>query len=172
VRRHVVLLGLPGAGKSTVGQLAASELGAEFRDVDRRVEERARASIPAIFAEHGESRFRDLERAEMERLLDGPPAVLAPGGGWAAWGDNLATVRRRALLIYLRTDPSVAAHRTTGGEVRPLIAEGNEEKALTSLLRAREGYYTSADATVETVDRTPEDVAREVTWLARARAGW
>jgi len=172
VRQHVVLLGLPGAGKSTVGQLAARELGAEFRDIDRNVEASARASIPAIFAEQGESRFRDLETAEMQRLLDGPPAVLAPGGGWAAWRNNLAAARRRALFIYLRTDPAIAARRTSGGAVRPLASEGDPREALERLLRAREGYYATADATVDTGERTPEEVAREVARLARARAGW
>jgi len=172
VRRHVVLLGLPGAGKSTVGRLAAAALGAEFADVDRIVEDRAGSSIGSIFAAQGESRFRDLERAAMRRLLDGPPAVLAPGGGWAAWGDNLAEARDRALFIYLRTQPVLAAERTATGEVRPLLSAADRVQSVEDLLAARERYYASADATIETRDRSPEDLAHEVTRLARARAGW
>lgn len=172
MKRHVVLLGLPGAGKSTVGRLAADALGAAFADVDRIVADRAGSSIAAIFAAQGESRFRDLERAEMRRLLDGPPAVLAPGGGWGAWGDNLTLARNRALFIYLRTQPAVAAARTAGGEARPLLTAPDRVRSVEDLLAARERYYASADATVETGDRTPEDIAHEVTQLARARAGW
>jgi hypothetical protein len=83
-RRHVVLVGLPGSGKTTVGALAARELGAPFTDLDIVIESRERKSVGAIFAEQGEAAFRALEAAVGAELLAGPPLILAPGGGFFA----------------------------------------------------------------------------------------
>src|SRR5690606_25063213 len=107
--RHVVLVGLPGAGKSTAGRLAAERLGAPFLDPDSLIVRRMQMPVARIFAEFGEARFRELEREAVEEALAGPPAVLVPGGGWAAQPGSLDAARGRALVIYLEVKPATAA---------------------------------------------------------------
>jgi len=82
--RHVVLIGLPGSGKTTVGKLVADALKAPFVDIDATVTRKEGRPIALIFAEKGEGVFREMERVEMEAALAGAPAIIAPGGGWAA----------------------------------------------------------------------------------------
>jgi len=94
VKRHVVLIGLPGSGKSTVGRLVAERLGAAFVDIDAIIERREGRPIALIFAEKGEAAFREMERKEMETTLAAEPAVIAPGGGWAAQSAR-STARNR-----------------------------------------------------------------------------
>jgi shikimate kinase len=172
VKRHVVLLGLPGSGKTTVGRLIAKELSGGFADVDHDLEQMAGCSIAALFEREGEGGFRVRERAEMQRLLEQPPAVLAPGGGWAAWGENLAEVGNRAFFVYLRTSPPVAARRTEADTSRPLLAGAARTEQVEALLAVRARHYDTADVTLDTDDRTPIELAQEVARLARAHAGW
>ena len=109
MKRHVVLVGLPGAGKTTAGRLAAAQLGASFTDLDEVIAERAGMPVPGIFADRGEAGFRALEREAMEELLATAPRVIAPGGGWAAREGALAAARPRALTVHLRVSPETAA---------------------------------------------------------------
>ena len=84
MKRHVILIGLPGSGKTTVGRLVAEQLQATFVDVDALLVRKEGKPVTMIFAEKGEAAFRELERKEVETALAAPPAVIAPGGGWAA----------------------------------------------------------------------------------------
>ena len=93
MKRHIVLVGLPGSGKTTVGRLVAEQLHAGFVDVDAIVERREGRPIALIFAEKGEAAFREMERKEMETALASEPAVIAPGGGWAAQPGAVAAAR-------------------------------------------------------------------------------
>lgn len=173
-KRHVVLVGLPGSGKSTVGPLVAGELKALFVDLDRAIAERAGMSIAQIFEREGEGEFRRLEREAMERALEGAPGVIAAGGGWAAEPGNLELVRERALAIYLEVDPQEAARRMErAGEIseRPLIAGRAPDLALRHLLSLREPWYRLCEARVD-ASASPEEVARRVANLARSLGGW
>lgn len=173
-QRHLILVGLPGSGKSTVGALVARELDARFVDLDRVIAARAGKSIPEIFAQEGEAVFRRLEREAMERELEGVPAVIAAGGGWAAQPRNLSLARPRALAIYLELDPREAARRLEwSGEVsdRPLLAGREPEQALTDLFALRESSYLLCEARVD-ASGSPEQVARSVLSLARTIGGW
>jgi shikimate kinase len=173
MRRHVVLVGLPGSGKSTVGRLAAGLLGAAFRDADEEIVARAGTSVERIFAERGEAAFRALERETMDALLAAEPAVLAPGGGWAAQPGSLDAARGRALLIYLATDPATCAARATaGGAVRPLLAGPDVETRMRNLLAEREGSYRRAECRVATDGLARERVAAMVAAAARNFGGW
>lgn len=166
-----MLIGLPGAGKSTVGRIVSDTLNAPFEDVDVEIERREHEKIGVIFALRGEETFRRLERDEMSRVLDEPPGVIAAGGGWAAEPGNLETARERALIIHLATDPDHAADRIAGTAVRPLLA-GNPKERLRVLADARGESYAKADVAVETTGRTPDDIAADVVRLARFHAGW
>lgn len=172
-QRHVILVGLPGSGKSTVGPLVATALGAPFIDLDRVIANRAGKTIAQIFAETGESGFRALEREEMERMLAGRPSVIAAGGGWAAQPGNLESVGKGALTVYLRVSPEVAASRTaTTPDARPLLSGGDAGNRLVELLRAREAFYQRSEAAVDAGAQPPASVAQEVANLARSLGGW
>jgi shikimate kinase len=172
VRRHVVLIGLPGAGKSTVGRLAAARLGAGFEDTDELVVTAAGRPIARIFADDGEAAFRKLEREAMVAALERAPRVIAAGGGWAAEPGNLEAATVRALIIHLACTPETAAGRAGGSAERPLVAGADPLPDLEALLRRRRPAYRRADVEVPTDGRLPDDVAADVVALARSHGGW
>lgn len=171
-RRHVVLVGLPGSGKTSVGAVVAAELGARFVDVDEAVERRAGKSVGRIFAEDGEAAFRALEAELGAAAFAGAPAVIAPGGGFFAAAVTRAMARGSGLVVYLQTDPADAAARLQGANGRPLLEGGDVETRVAALLAQRETLYAAADCAVATGGRTVRQVAAAVTSLARDRAGW
>jgi shikimate kinase len=172
MKQHIVLIGLPGSGKSTVGKLAAEALAAPFVDVDALVTRKEGRPIPMIFAERGEAAFRTLEHQEMEGALAGPPAVIAPGGGWAAQPGAMQTVQGRGLVIYLKMRADAAASHAAPQGNRPTLMEQDPAAQMRQLLREREPFYVKADATVEADRKAAAKVAEEVVQLARSRAGW
>ena len=171
MKRHVLLVGLPGSGKTTVGMLVARELGTAFVDVDAAIIRREGRPVTLIFAEKGEAAFRDMERREVEAALGREPAVIAPGGGLAMQPGVLARARAAALIVYLRTKPDTATRRVGPGN-RPTLMGGDPLDLMRDLLRDREVAYLEADATVDTDGRSAADVATEVVRLAHAQAGW
>ncbi len=166
-----MLIGLPGSGKTTVGQRVAEQLGATFVDIDAVIARREGRPVPVIFAEQGESAFRDLERREVRAVLAREPAVLAPGGGWAVQPGVLAEARAAAFIVYLHASADTATARAGPGN-RPTLMSGDPGDRMRELLAERGAAYLEADATVETDRRTAEDVTADVVSLARARAGW
>ncbi|MBA2458094.1 MAG: shikimate kinase [Gemmatimonadales bacterium] len=170
--RHLVLVGLPGAGKSTVGRLAAEALGAPLIDVDLLLARETGMPVAQIFGMAGEVKFRQMERDAVKTARAREPCVIVPGGGWAAQPGEITEARSDSLLIYLKCPPEVALTRTEQGEVRPLLAGGDPVKQMRSLLEEREPYYQLADYVVEARTRPPEAVAGEVVGLARRWGGW
>ena len=170
--RHVVLIGLPGSGKTTVGKLVADALKAPFVDIDATVTRKEGRPIALIFAEKGEGVFRELERVEMETALGGAPAIIAPGGGWAAQPGALSSVQQRGLVVYLKTRPDTAASRAAPQGNRPVLMGEDPALQMRLLLSEREPFYVLADATVETDRKAPAKVVEEIVRLARTRAGW
>lgn len=170
LRQHVILVGLPGSGKSTVGSLVADMMGVRVFDVDSAVANRTGTSIAEIFERQGEAAFREFERTETLNSLLEEPGVIVPGGGWAAQPDNLTSVKGRAITVYLRTSPQEAARRVAPEGGRPLLETSDPVGAMESLLRERAGFYEECDARVDTDGKRPEEVAREVAELALQRA--
>jgi shikimate kinase len=171
VKRHVVLVGLPGSGKSTVGALVAAALGCPLEDLDEAIVVAGGRPIATIFAELGEAAFRDFERQAMTRALARAPGVIVPGGGWAAQPGNLETAAGRALVVHLACSPRTAASRSAGGTERPLLA-GDRLGAMQQLARERAAFYARAEHAVTTDGRDPQQVARAVLRLARSVGGW
>jgi shikimate kinase len=167
--RHLVLVGLPGAGKSTVGLGVATRLGRRFVDLDSDIEARAGQSVTDLFATVGEQRFRQLERAATAALVGSAPAVIAPGGGWMTQAETVALLRPHALLVYLRVSPE-AALRRLGAAVasRPLLASPDPTLALRSLALVREPLYATADRIIDTEPLDLQDVVESLVELASA----
>jgi shikimate kinase len=171
-RRHVILVGLPGCGKTTVGRLVAAALGAPFVDLDDAIADRAGKSVARIFSEDGEAAFRASEAELGGAVLRGPPAVVAPGGGFIAGDVTRAMARGSGLVVYLETDPAAAATRLGGASGRPLLEGAPTGTRMAALFAERAALYRQAECTVATDGRSAADVAAAVLSLARDRGGW
>jgi shikimate kinase len=172
MRRHLILVGLPGSGKSTVGHQAAEDLGARLFDIDSLLVREMGMPVEQIFGMVGEPRFREMEqKAVLAAVAAEEPAVIVPGGGWAAQPGHMQGARDFALLIYLRCLPSTASSRAELGEVRPLLAGIDPVERMRKLLESREPFYKLADFEVA-AERGMEQVAAEVVELARKHGGW
>jgi shikimate kinase len=173
MKRHVVLIGLPGSGKTTVGGLVAARLHAGFVDVDAVIERREGRPITMIFAEKGEAVFRELERKETESALASDPAIIAPGGGWAVQPGAVEEAKTRALVIYLRTRADTAAQRAGPEGTRPLLMGGESPvERMRHLIKEREPAYLQAHEKIDTDKKTAAQVAADVVRLAQIKAGW
>jgi len=172
VKRHIVLVGLPGSGKTTVGQLVATRLACTFVDVDAVLARREAKPIALIFAEKGEPAFREMERKEVEAALSHEPAVIAPGGGWAAQPGALDAAKSRGYLIYLKARAEVAAGRAEPSGTRPVLMGDDPLARMKELFTQRDPFYAKANATVLTEAKSAEIVAAEVVKLAQTSAGW
>ncbi len=166
-RPAAVLIGPPGAGKTTVGQLVAALLGAGFLDTDDVVEQMAGKPVSDIFTTDGEPAFRELERAAVARSLAGHGGVLALGGG-AVMDPASRELLAGQRVVYLATGFAAAAHRTGLGAARPLLI-GNPRTRLRELLDERLPVYEGlAWATVTTDDRDPQEIADNVAEIVSA----
>lgn len=165
----IALLGLRGAGKTTIGRRLARRLRVPFVELDRRVEQAAGLTLSEIFALHGEQYYRRLERAALQSVLrDGRPLVLATGGGLVASPETYALLRRRALTVWLRARPEDHWNRVLKqGDRRPMADHPRAMAELRRLLGAREALYEQAAHTVDTSGATLERITRTVEELTR-----
>jgi shikimate kinase len=172
VKKHIVLIGLPGAGKSTVGRMVAERLQAGFVDIDTILIRKEGKPISMIFAEKGEPVFRQMERKEVDAALAHEPAVIVPGGGWAAQPGALDAAKPRGYLVYLKARAEVTAGRAEPSGTRPVLMGDDPLARMRELFTTRDPYYARADATVQTEAKPAEKVADEVVRLAQTSAGW
>lgn len=156
-KRSLVLVGMMGAGKSSVGRKLGQRLALSFVDADVAIEEAAGMSIPDIFETRGEAEFRAGEARVIARLLDGGPQVLATGGGAYMNGDTQDVIRRRGLAIWLRADFDVLMRRIKRRSDRPLLRTADPAATLRELMDKRYPVYALADLTIESRD-VPHDV--------------
>lgn len=160
--RPLVLIGLMGAGKSTIGRRLAKEIGWEFVDSDEEIEAAAGCSISDIFASHGEPIFRDLEKRVITRLLGGEQIVLATGGG--AWMQPAvrAIIQERATSVWLRAELEVLTDRVSKRNHRPLLETGDKREILDRLMQERYPTYEQADVVVDSSHGPHEKVVKRV----------
>ncbi|MDJ0386612.1 3-dehydroquinate synthase [Roseomonas sp. E05] len=155
--RSIVLIGLPGAGKSSIGRRLAQRLGVPFRDADTEIEAAAGQPITEIFARYGEPHFREGERRVIARLLAGPPMVLATGGGAYADAQTREAIRASgALTVWLRVGIPVLLPRVAGRDTRPMFLNQDPAAVLQRLMTTRHPLYAEADLVVNCMDEAPE----------------
>jgi shikimate kinase len=171
LNRPIVLVGLMGAGKTSVGRRLAKLLKAPFVDADEEIVAAAGMSIADIFESFGEAAFRDLERRVVARLLDEPPRVIALGGGAFVDPETRARVKATARSIWLRADLDTLAKRTIRRQVvRPLLMADDPRLVLARLMEQRHPLYAEADLVVDSTQESPELVAARVRSLLRDEA--
>lgn len=165
---HLVLVGLPGAGKSTVGRAVARKLQRPFIDFDIELERRENKSVSEIFAERGERAFRALEVQLTAELASMEPSVFAPGGGWITNPGVVELIRPPGRIIHLKVSPAGALKRLGSARVsRPLLMESDPAAVLDRLWAGREALYALADGEVDTEVVDFQHVAEKVVLLAR-----
>jgi shikimate kinase len=166
---HLILVGLPGSGKTTVGQEVAARTGRTFLDLDLEIERREGRSISQIFAEKGEPYFRRRERELTEELALFGNMIISPGGGWMASPDVVAIVRPPSRIVYLRVGPQTALKRLGPmHNVRPLLVRPDPLGELERLLASRRTAYETADSVIDTELYDLQRVIEKVIELASA----
>ena len=166
--RNIILTGFMATGKSSVGPPLAARIGFAFVDLDTWIEAEAGMSVPQIFASQGESAFRELEARMVERAASRSGCVIATGGGAIVNARSLEVLKQSGVLIALTADPETILSRLGGGEDRPMLRGGEKRERIRLLLEERAPAYARADLTVDTSDRTIEEVVDHlVALLAR-----
>ena len=150
--RSIVLVGLMGAGKTSIGRRLAARLGLPFRDADAEIELAAGCTVPELFERFGEREFREGERRVIRRLLAGEPLVLATGGGAFMDAETRTTIRREAVSVWLRCRLPTLLRRVVGRTHRPLLNDGDPAEVLQRLINMRHPVYAEADVIVDCAD--------------------
>jgi shikimate kinase len=155
--KTVVLVGMMGAGKSSVGRRLAAALGVPFRDADAEIENAAGRTIADIFDQFGETSFRQGERKVLARLLAEPPHVLAAGGGAFMDPETRTRIKESAVSVWLKADIDLLLDRVSRKDSRPLLRNADPRATMERLLKEREPVYSQADITVQS-DGSPQDI--------------
>ena len=167
--RSVVLVGMMGAGKSTIGRRLSARLRLPFLDADTEIEAAAGMSIPDIFETHGEPHFRDGEARVIARLLDSGPAVVATGGGAFMREETRNRIRGKAVSIWLKADADIIMRRVKRRADRPLLQTADPAATVARLIEERETVYQQADLTVCSRDVPHEKIVDECIEALHAR---
>ena len=160
--KSVVLVGMMGAGKTSVGRRLASTLGMPFRDADAEIETAAGCSINEIFERFGEPAFRAGERKVIARLLNEPPHILATGGGAFMDPETRARIRESAISVWLKANVDLLLERVRRKDNRPLLKNTDSRAALVRLMGEREPVYAQADIVVESDDGPHDTVVKRI----------
>jgi shikimate kinase len=165
---HLVLVGLPGAGKSTIGRKLAQELGRPFLDFDAEIERRSGMTVARLFVEQGEPAFRAREVALTRELSAAPPMVLAPGGGWVTNPEVMSLVRPPGRIIHLKISPEGALRRLSRARVvRPLLRSADPATVMRGLWDKRALLYSQADLELDVEVLDSQHVVREIMAFSR-----
>jgi shikimate kinase len=170
--RTIALVGMMGAGKSSIGRRLAARLVVDFRDADSEIETAAGCPIPQIFECYGESAFRDCERKVISRLLTEPPHVLATGGGAFMDAETRARIKECAISVWIKAPVDVLLSRVKRKDNRPLLKNGDPREILTRLLADREPTYALADITFESEDGPHTEAVEKLAALLTEHGAW
>jgi len=168
-QQSIVLVGLMGAGKTTVGRRLADALQMPFKDADQEIEEAAGLTVSEIFEKYGEEHFRDGERKVIERLIEGEPCVLATGGGAFMNDETRALIKAKAVSVWLKAELELLLERVMRRDTRPLLKTGDPRDVLGRLMAERYPVYSEADVVVESGEGPH---GRVVAAIAKGLADW
>jgi shikimate kinase len=160
--RSIVLVGMMGAGKSSVGRRLGARLGLPFLDADTEIEAAAGMTIPEIFARHGEPAFRSGEARVIERLLESGPQVLATGGGAFVNPNTRALIHAKGVSIWLKAEFDVLMRRIKRRSDRPMLKTADPAATLQRLMSERDPFYAEANLTIESRDVPHMTVVEEI----------
>ncbi len=170
--RFVALIGLRGAGKSTIGPMLAKRLKSEFVELDKRVEEAAGMSLGEIFATHGEAYYRKLERESILELFAHGGCVLAPGGSVVVDVESWELIKRRCFTVWLHATPNEYMRRMRNqGDTRPMQGRPSAMNELRALLARREPLYAESHLVVRTTHKSPRQLVTQIATAAMSRIG-
>ncbi len=167
--KTIALVGLMGAGKSSIGRRLAETIHLPFADSDDEIELAAGLSISDIFSIHGEAEFRRVEQRVIERLITGPQMILATGGGAFMNDDTRALLKKHAVTVWLRADLETLWRRVSRNDKRPLLQTEDPKGRLKSLLEARESTYAQAEIVVDSKDGPHMSAVRHILTALKKR---
>ncbi|WP_168188700.1 shikimate kinase [Thermoflavimicrobium daqui] len=160
-KQHVILIGLMGTGKTTVGQELHKRIAYPWVDTDQALESKWGFSIARYFAQYGEEAFRKEETTILKAILDGPPSIITTGGGIVLRQENCEWMRQKGWVIHLTAHPEVLIQRLSHDQSRPLLL-GNVADKIWQLIKERKGKYDFADITIDTSKQTIDGVIQEI----------
>ena len=160
--RSIALIGLMGAGKSTIGMRLAKELNVDFIDSDAQIEKAAGIKIKDIFELYGEENFRRLEAEEITKIINGKPAIISTGGGTYIHPKTRKIINQKALVVWLKAEPETLASRMSNIESRPLLKGHDPVAKLRELAKARDPIYGEAELIIVTDGLNLTDAAEKV----------
>lgn len=156
------MVGMMGAGKTTVGELLATKLNRELKDIDRVIEQEQKKSIIEIFTDNGEEAFRKLESETIEKFSNMSDLIISTGGGALEKANNLSNLQKNGIIIYLKADIEELFKRVKNETQRPLLKEQDPLEVIKKLIKKREKFYLMADITIITDNKSPEKITEEI----------
>ena len=159
---HVILVGMMGAGKTTVGRIISHITGRNFIDIDQLIERQTGMSIFEIITQRGEDYFRRIEKDMVLSLSPKLPSVVSTGGGAVMDNEIFSFLKSIGKVVYLKVSPPVLFKRTANAETRPLLREGNRLHIIQGLLDKREPRYLESDVIIESDESSPNEIADKI----------
>ena len=160
--KNIVLVGMLGAGKTTVGEVLATKLNRELKDIDCVIEQEQKKSIIEIFTDDGEEAFRKLESETIEKFSNMSDLIISTGGGALEKANNLSNLQKNGIIIYLKADIEELFKRVKNETQRPLLKEQDPLEVIKKLIKKRKKFYLMADITIITDNKSPEKITEEI----------